>query len=69
MLSQGTALKLTAAMLMPVVICELPFILVRCMPSRILPMSVVRVVSTSGPWPPILIKPTDDSGLAFVFAE
>ena len=32
-------------------------------------MSVVSVVSTSGPWPPMLINPTDDSGLEFVFAE
>ena len=59
----------TAAILMPVEKCELPFIFVRCMPSRIFPKSVVKVVNTSGPWPPILIRPTDDSGFAPVLAE
>jgi hypothetical protein len=31
-------------------------------------MSVVRVTSTSGPLPPMLISPTEDSGFAFVLA-
>ena len=59
----------TAAILIPVAMCEAPFIFVRCMPSRILPVSVVSVVKTSGPCPPMLISPTDDSGFEFVFAE
>lgn len=54
---------------MPVTKCDLPFILVRCRPSRTLPMSVVRVVRISGVLPPMLMRPTDDSGLAPVFAE
>lgn len=32
-------------------------------------MSVVRVVRISGVEPPMLIRPTDDSGFAFVFEE
>jgi len=36
---------------------------VRWSPSRILPWSVVRVTSTSGPLPAMLIRPTEDSGL------
>lgn len=32
-------------------------------------MSVVRVVRISGVLPPMLIRPTDDSGFAFVFEE
>lgn len=38
------------------------------MPSSILPVSVVSVVNTSGPCPPMLISPTDDSGFEFVLA-
>ena len=56
-------------MLIPVAMCDAPFIFVLCMPSRILPVSVVSVVRTSGPCPPMLISPTEDSGLEFVFAE
>ena len=40
------------------------FFLVRCRPERILPRSVARVVRTSGPLPPILIRPTLLSGLS-----
>jgi hypothetical protein len=32
-------------------------------------MSVVRVVRISGVLPPMLMRPTDDSGFAPVFAE
>ena len=39
------------------------------MPSKTFPKSVVRVTRTSGPLPPILMRPTDDSGFAFVLAE
>jgi len=46
--------------------CDWPLILVRCRPSRTLPGFVVRVVRTSGPEPPMLIRPTDDSGFACV---
>ena len=55
----------TPATWMPVAKCELPriFFLVLCRPSRILPGSVVNVTSTSGPLPPMLIRPTEDSGL------
>jgi hypothetical protein len=55
--------------LMPVEKLELPFIFVRCRPSRTLPMSVVSVVRISGVLPPMLMRPTDDSGFAAVFAE
>lgn len=61
--------RLTAATLMPVEKCDVPFIFVRCRPSRTLPMSVVRVVRISGVLPPMLMRPTDDSGFAPVFAE
>lgn len=59
----------TAATLMPVVKCEVPFIFVRCKPSSILPISVVNVVRISGVLPPMLMRPTEDSGFAWVFAE
>ena len=55
--------------MIPVTKCELPFIFVLCKPSRTLPISVVRVVRISGVEPPILIRPTEDSGFAFVFEE
>lgn len=56
-------------MLMPVEKCGDPLILVRCRPSRILPISVVKVVRTSGPLPPMLMRPTDDSGFDWILAE
>jgi len=65
----GHNYKRTAATLIPVVKLELPFIFVLCRPSRTLPMSVVRVVRISGVLPPMLMRPTDDSGFAAVFAE
>lgn len=39
------------------------------MPSKTFPKSVVKVTRTSGPFPPMLIRPTEDSGFAFVLAE
>ena len=53
---------------MPVARCVLPEILVRCIPSRTFPKSVVKVTSTSGLLPPMLISPTDDSGFDWVLA-
>ena len=46
-----------------------PLILVRCIPSKSFPKSVVKVTSISGPLPPMFMRPTDDSGFACVFAE
>lgn len=54
---------------MPVARCVLPLIFVRCSPSSTFPKSVVNVTSTSGPFPPMLISPTDDSGFDCVLAE
>ena len=54
---------------MPVTKCELPFIFVLCKPSRTLPISVVSVVRISGWVPPMLMRPTDDSGFELVFEE
>ncbi len=60
---------LTPATCILVARCVLPLIFVLWRPSSILPKSVVKVTSTSGPFPPMLIRPTDDSGFACVFAE
>lgn len=54
---------------MPVARCVLPLIFVRCSPSSTFPKSVVNVTSTSGPFPPMLISPTEDSGFDCVLAE
>lgn len=37
-----------------------PWIFVRCRPARIPPKSEVNVERTSGPFPPMLIRPTAD---------
>jgi len=58
----------TPAICMPVARCVLPLIFVRCMPSNTLPKSVVKVTRTSGPLPPMLMSPTDDSGFDCVLA-
>lgn len=57
----------TEAIMIPVYRCDSPLTFVLCRPSSTLPGFVVRVVRTSGPLPPMLIRPTDDSGLACVF--
>ena len=56
---------------MPVARCVSPRILVRWSPSNILPKSAVavKVTSISGPFPAMLMRPTDDSGFACVLAE
>ena len=56
----------TEAIMMAVCKWLSPRIFVRCRPSRILAGFVVRVVRTSGPLAPIVIRPTEDSGLACV---
>ena len=61
--------ELTPATWIPVARWDSPFILVSWRPLRILPKSVVRVTRTSGPFPPIVIRPTEDSGFALVLAE
>lgn len=49
---------------MPVANCAVPLIFVRWMPSRIFPKSVVGDASTSGPFPAMLMRPTDDWAFA-----
>jgi len=66
---QGVSHRRTPAICIAVARCVLPLILVRCIPSRSFPKSVVRVTSISGPLPPIFIRPTEDSGFACVLAE
>ena len=39
------------------------------MPSNTFPKSVVRVTSISGPLPAMFMRPTEDSGFAWVLAE
>lgn len=60
---------LTAPTFSAVVKWLFPRILVLCMPSIMRPRSVVRVVKTSGWAPPMLIRPTEDSGFDWVLAE
>jgi hypothetical protein len=60
--------RLTPAIWIPVARCVVPLIFVLWMPSNIFPKSSVKVTSTSGPLPPMLIRPTDDSGFDCVFA-
>lgn len=59
----------TPATLRVVEIWEWLRIFVLFSPSRTLPKFVVKVVRLSGWEPPMLIRPTEDSGLACVFAE
>ncbi len=59
----------TPAICMAVARCVLPLIFVRCIPSSSFPKSVVKVTSISGPLPAMFIRPTEDSGFAWVLAE
>lgn len=63
-----TVALLTLAIWIPVARCDFPeiFFFVLCKPSKSFPRSVVRVERTSGPLPPMLIRPTDDSGFPCV---
>ena len=63
-----THIVLTPAICIPVAKWVVPEIFVRCIPSRILPKSVVRVTNTSGLLPPMLMSPTEDSGFDWVLA-
>ena len=59
----------TPAICMAVDKCVLPLIFVLCIPSSSFPKSVVKVTNISGPLPAMFIRPTEDSGFAWVLAE